>query len=207
MKEFKYQFRKAMVQIHKPDRRDYKKVLSGNQICIDSSWAITVPRNADAVIMNAVRDLEDYFFISMGESLRVAYEDEVKSKVIAYTIDSSLEEFSYRFTVTDKQVSLCGHNSRAAAQAGYFAEDLMNLEEAPFLDKQSVVRTSLFNPRMVHSGYGLDMYPDDYLCRIVHEGISAILVFVKGADTTPFGYQDFIDLCHRAGNYGSDVYA
>ena len=207
MKEINYQFRKTMVQAHKPDRRDEKKLPSEEQVVVDGSWVIAIPRNADTVLINAARDLEDYFFVSMGESLRVVYEDEVQGKTIAYSIDPSLAEFSYRFSVTDQQVSLCGHNSRAAAQAGYFAEDLMNLEEAPYLQKQSIVRTSLFNPRMVHSGYGLDMYPDDYLRRIVHDGINAILVFVKGADTTPFGYQDFNDLCHRAGNYGIDVYA
>ena len=178
MKETNYQFRKEMAQTHKPDRRDYRKIANTEQTVIDGSWMITVPRNADTVLMNAARDLEDYFFTSMGESLRVAYEDEVQDKVIAYTVDPSIPEYSYRFTVTDTKIVLCGHNSRAAAQAGYFAEDLMNLEEAPFLQKQSIVRTSLFNPRMVHSGYGLDMYPDDYLRRIVHDGINAILVFV-----------------------------
>ena len=207
MKEVNYQFRESMAQTHNPDRRDYNKVIGGDQIIVDSSWTITIPRNADAVLMNAARDLEDFFFTSMGESLRVVYEDEAEGKTIAYAIDPSLPAYSYRFDVENNRVLLCGHDSRAAAQAGYFAEDLMNLEEAPYLQKQSVVRTSLFNPRMVHSGYGLDMYPDDYLQRIVHDGINAILVFVKGADTTPFGYQDFNDLCYRAGKYGLDVYA
>ena len=207
MKELNYQFRQEMAQIHKPGRRDPDKRVADGQVEIDRAWTITVPRDADAVMMNGARDLEDYFFTSMGMSVKVCYEDEAEGKTIAYSTDASLPEYSYRFTVTDDRISLCGNNSRFAAQAGYFAEDLMNLDEAPFLTKQETVRTSLFNPRMIHSGYGLDNFPDEHISAIAHSGISALLVFVKGVDDTPFGYQDFNDLCYRAGRLGVDVYA
>jgi len=207
MKELNYQFRQEMAQVHKPDRRAPDKKVSDGQIEIDRTWTITVPRDADAVMMNAARDLEDYFFTSMGVSVKVCYDDEAAGKTIAYSTDPTLPEYSYRFTVTDGKVELCGNNSRFAAQAGYFAEDLMNLNEAPFLTKQETVRTSLFNPRMTHSGYGLDNFPDEHISAIAHAGISALLVFVKGVDDTPFGYQDFNDLCYRAGRLGVDVYA
>ena len=60
----------------------------------------------------------------------------------------------------------------ASEEGLYFLEDLMNLEEGPFVKEQDLVRTSLFNPRMVHSGYGLDMYPTEHLINIAHSGIS-----------------------------------
>lgn len=207
MKELNYQFRQEMSQVHKPNLRDFEKKPAANQIEIDSSWTVTIPRDSDAVIKNAARDLEDYFFTSMGVSVKVAYEDEAEGKTIAYSTDASLPEYSYRFAVTDDKITLCGNNSRFAAQAGYFAEDLMNLDEAPFLNKQEIVRTSLFNPRMIHSGYGLDNFPDEHISAIAHAGISALLVFVKGVDDTPFGYLDFNDLCYRASRLGVDVYA
>ena len=207
MKELNYQFRQRLSIVHAPNRRDPDKKPTENQILFDSSWTITIPRDADAVLRNACRDLEEYFSASMGISIRVMYEDEACGKQIVYTIDPTLPEHSYRLTVADERVILCGQNSRFAAQAGYFIEDLMNLDEAPVLEKQEMVRTSLFNPRMVHSGYGLDMFPEEYLRHVAHAGISALLVFVKDVDITPHGYQDFNDLCTRASAWGLDVYA
>lgn len=207
MKELNYQFRRNLAEVHKPNRRDIEKNVSYSQVEIDSSWVITVPRNCDVVMMNAARDLEDYFFVSMDICVNVSYEDEACGNKISYCVDETLPEYSYRFSVTGNRIVLSGKDSRFSAQAGYFLEDLMNLEEAPFLEIQDEIRTSLFNPRMIHSGYGLDMYPDEHIKAIAHAGINSILVFVKGVDETPFGYQDFNDLIYRASRHGVDVYA
>lgn len=207
MRELNYQFRQELSKVHKENRRDMEKKVRPGQVEIDSSWTITMPRDCDIVMQNAARDLEDYFFTSMKICVNFAFEDEVVDKVISYSTDSSLPEYSYRITVCENRIELCGNNSRFAAQAGYFAEDLMNIEEAPFLELGENIRTSLFNPRMIHSGYGLDMYPDCHISAIAHAGISALLVFVKGVDLTPFGYQDFNDLIYRASRLGVDVYA
>ena len=209
MKEINYQFRQRFSIVHRSDRRDFDKNCPDGFVEVNGGWCITIPKNADAVLMNAARDLEDYFFTSMKISLRVVREDEAgdyKKKII-YGVDNSIKEHSYRFKVSENEIVLCGQNSRMAAQAGYFLEDLMNLEEGPFVEAQDIVRTSLFNPRMVHSGYGLDMYPTEHLLNIAHSGISSILVFVNDVDKTPHGYEDFNDLCYRASNYGIDVYA
>ena len=209
MKEINYQFRQRFSIVHQPNRRDYEKKAAENQTEVDGSWCITVPVDADVVLMNAARDLEDYFFTSMGISLRLVREDEkdIPKKRIVYSVDSEIAENSYRFAIQDEQILLTGTSSRMAAQAGYFLEDIMNINEAPFVEKQDVVRTSLFNPRMVHSGYGLDMFPTEHLKNIAHSGISALLVFVNDVDITPHGYQDFNDICYRAAQYGLDVYA
>ena len=191
MKEINYQFRQRFSVVHKPDRRDTDKKCPEGFIEVNSEWVITLPDNADAVMINAARDLEDYFFTSMKISVKVMRESEAQKckKRIIYSSDSSVKEHSYRFAVAENEIILCGTDSRMAAQAGYFLEDLMNLEEGPFLKPQDLVRTSLFNPRMVHSGYGLDMYPTEHLKNIAHSGISALLVFVKGIDMTPRGYE------------------
>lgn len=207
--EINYQFRERFSVIHTKDRWDKTKVHSNDELVIDNSWWITVPSDADTVLINAARDLEDYFFTSMGLSLRFSKENEclIDAKRIAYSVLSDLKKNTYKLTVTESSVELCGCDSRMAAQAGYFVEDLMNLREAPFLVKESVTRESLFNPRMVHSGYGLDMFPEEHLRNIAHSGISSLLVFVKDVDITPHGYHDFNDLCKRAAAWGLDVYA
>ena len=208
-KEINYQFRQRFSVVHRADRRDMEKLCPKGFTELNGEWCITLPEDADSVLRNAARDLEDYFFTSMKLSLRIVNEREGKDyqKKIIYKTDASLKEYSYRFAVSEKEIILCGQNSRMSAQAGYFLEDLMNLEEGPFVEPQDTVRTSLFNPRMVHSGYGLDMYPTEHLKNIAHSGISSILVFVNDVDKTPHGYDDFNDLCYRASQYGIDVYA
>lgn len=209
MKEINYEFRKRYSIVHRNDRRDFSKTCPAGSVEVTSDWCITMPDRADTVLRNAARDLEDYFFVSMGISLKMIRESEWNGKQarIAYGVDPALAEHSYRFAVAENQILLCGTNSRMAAQAGYFLEDVMNLCEGPFAEVCDTVRTSLFNPRMVHSGYGLDMYPTEHLLNIAHAGISSILVFVNDVDITPHGYHDFNDLCHRAAEVGIDVYA
>ena len=205
--ERNYQFRERMMVVHKKNRRDLDRKKADNQIEIDSTWTITIPRDYDRVIEKSCRDLEDYFFTSMGVSVRVMFEDEAEGKTIAYAVDPTLEENSYRFTVTESKVTLCGRDTRAASQAGFYLEDLMNLEEAPFLTVGEEVRTSLYSPRMIHSGYALDKFPEEHIAAIAHAGINALLIFVEDIDYTPHGYLDFNDLCYRAAEWGVDVYA
>lgn len=205
--ERNYQFRERMMVVHKKNRRDYDRKKADNQIEIDSTWTITIPRDYDRVTEKSCRDLEDYFFTSMGVSVRVMFEDEAEGKTIAYTVDPTLDENSYRFTVTEDKVTLCGYNTRAASQAGFYLEDLMNLNEAPFLTIGEEVRTPLYSPRMIHSGYGLDKFPEEHIAAIAHAGVNALLIFVEDVDVTPHGYLDFNDLCYRAAEWGVDVYA
>ena len=73
MPEINYEFRKRFSIVHRTDRRDFQKKCPENFIEVDGSWCITVPMNADVVLMNGARDLEDYFYTSMQISLRVVF--------------------------------------------------------------------------------------------------------------------------------------
>ncbi|MCL2517965.1 MAG: hypothetical protein FWF15_05325 [Oscillospiraceae bacterium] len=207
MAEKNYNFRKRLLEVHKPNRRNQTVSKKETAIEITSGWNIIIDANADRVIYNAARDLEDYFFKSMGVFVGVkticcgSY-----ANTITYCIDETLEENSYKLKIENDSVILCGSDSRSAAQAGYFIEDLMNIAEGPYLEKQETVRTPLFSPRMIHSGFGLDMFPDEHISAIAHNGINVLLLFVKAIDRTPHGYTDFNDLIYRAGNLGVDVY-
>ncbi len=207
--EINYQFRERLSQVHRKGRRNAELLPQADELAFADGLVITVPQDADEVMLHAARDLEDYFFVSMGVSARVAVEGSAPdaAQVIAYGVDQTLKGNSYRLTVTDAGVRLTGSDSRMAAQAGYYIEDLMNLREAPFLKCEDTVREALYLPRMAHSGYGLDMYPTEHLVALAHQGVTAILVFIKGVDSTPHGYHDFNDLCRRAAAYGVDVYA
>jgi len=208
MAELNYDFRKRLHEVHKPDRRNYNAIPTENQAVITEEWKIVISVGADKVIYNAAKDLEEFFFVSMGMSLRVVTDcGGCSCKTVKLGIDETLEENQYNVIVEKCSVKVNGRDSRSCAQGIYWIEDLMGLNEAPFLDLVDKKRKPLFSPRMIHSGFGLDMFPDSHIRAIAHNGINALLVFVKDVDKTPHGYLDFNDLIYRASCYGVDVYA
>ena len=148
------------MEIHEKCPEDY--------IEVTSDWCITVPDDAPVVLRNAARDLEDYFFVSMGISLKVIREGEWNGtqKRIVYGIDSAIKEYSYRFAVAENEIILCGTSDRMAAQAGYFLEDLMNLCEA-------YSKTSLVNPGVIvdanHANSGKKWAEQPRICKEIIE--------------------------------------
>lgn len=204
MVERNYEFRKDISEVHRPGRRMDYAVRHFEDIEVDSTWSIILNDIDDKVLYNAARDLEDYFAVSMG--VFVGFNQPAKN-TITYIVDSSIGENTYRITVTDNSVRLCGCDSRSAAKAGYHIEDIMNLAEAPYLKKGENTYNYMYTTRMVHSGFALDEFPDAYLNQLAHGGYNAAIVFVNGVNRSPHGYQDFNDLIYRASCYGIDVYA
>ncbi len=219
--EKNYDFRKRLLEVHKPNRRNYNVKQVENEIVIDNDWQIIIPNCCGRVMLLVAKDLQDYFFTSMGLSLRLIRSDSIKrlieegDRLIIFTsksISGNSENDpdiprGYRFTCKKQKIILCGNDDRGTAQASYYLEDLMNLKCAPCVEIADVFRNPHFSPRMVHSGYGLDMFPDAHLNAIAHAGMDAILVFTKDVDQTPHGYLDFNNLIYRAAGYGIDVYA
>ncbi len=214
-KENNYDFRKRMSEIHDKDIRNAAFTPSADELEIIDGAGIVVPRCAGDVILGAAKDLSEYLFTSMNVSTRVVkgLENAKDGDVIIATADltgDDLGEYAaYKGEVTtvDNCVRIIGHDERGAAFGVYLAEDMMSFRKAPYLKKGSHPRKPMYSPQMVHSGYGLDEYPDEHLSAIAHEGRDAILIFVKDVDKTPYGYLDFNDLIHRAKKYGLDVYA
>lgn len=216
MGENNYDFRRRLLKVHKPRRRNPDLTVSPDELEITSDFSITMPKDASDCMVTAAKDLQDYFFESMGLSLRLFKTDEtgLGEKEIAFTTGEHSPEMgkdllvtrSYRIICKNSLVILCGRDDRGAAQASYHLEEQMNFREAPFIKFQDITRKPLFQPRMIHSGYGLDMFPDEHLNAIAHGGIDSILVFVKDTNITPMGFLDFNELCFRASRYGIDVY-
>jgi len=203
--EIKYQFRQRMQQVHKKNRR-VERPLGKEQIQITSDWKIRVPADNDFLV-RVGRDLEDYFFTSMNEEVALTTKA-VDDYVIEYVVDPSIEErCAYYVETAPTRVRLVGFNERMAAQASYLLEDLMNFEEAPFLTLGVEERVQRYHTRMVHSGFSLDIFPNEHLNAIAHQGFTAILLFTRAVDETSYGYTDFNDIINRAAMYGLDTYA
>lgn len=209
MSELNYDFRKRLLQVHKPNRRDPAKRPASKQLMVVDGFSIILPADAGRVLYNCARDLEDYFYVSMGVSVRVVRDGEkpcISQRYIRYAVDETLGENAYRVEVSFDGIVISGRDERSAAQGSYWVEDQMNLAEAPIISYGATVKAPLYSPRMIHSGFGLDMYPNEHISAIAHNGINALLVFVEDVDHTPHGYLDFNDLIYRAAGYGVDVY-
>jgi hypothetical protein len=157
---------------------------------------------------------------------RVDTNDEPAPAIVLGTVDqlAGMEGVpeparSFRIVVGEGRVTLCGHDERGAAQASYHLEDRLNVRGGPWLTPGDETRAPLFSPRMVHSGWGLDEFPDPYLNLIAHHGMDAILVFASDVHRTPDEnvnrnpgpqsqgrHNDFNAIVDRAEKYGLDVY-
>jgi len=219
--ERKYEFRKRLEEVHKPDRRNPTIRASQDEIEITQDWLIVIGETASELLVHAAKDLADYFLTSMNVSVRLTKVNDVRAyadsgdRVIVLATRQELplegsglrKARSYKIMVTPNRIMVCGNEDRGAAQGSYCLEDQMNMREAPVLLCGEVAREPLFSPRMAHSGWGLDRYPDAHLNAMAHAGIDAVLVFVSDVDQTPEGHQDFNYLIDRATLYGLDVYA
>lgn len=221
MSEKKYEFRKRLEVVHKPDRRNPDVSAAANETELNDEWRIVIAKDAGALTLNVAKDLQDYLLVSMQVSVPVRRVEDVaqvassENNVIVLADRTRLPELgeslteprSYRIVAEENRIAVCGFDDRGVGQGSYFLEDLMNLKEAPIVSRQDVTRTPLFSPRMVHSGWGLDHYPDSHLNAMAHAGIDSILLFVKDVNETPDGFIDFNYLIDRAELYGLDVYA
>lgn len=215
-KETNYEFRMRMLQVHEKGVRDLSLHPEQDEIEISDGCSVFVPKDADDVILTSARDFIDYLFVSMGVSAILRYgagngDGNEISVSLSHNPEKDLEEAAgsrgYRVDVDEKGIHILGFDSRGIAQGFYYLEDLMTFRLAPFVSKGVAKRKPMYDVQMVHSGYGLDNYPNEHLAKIAHEGRTAILVFVKDVNITTSGFLDLNELIYRAGKYGLDVYA
>lgn len=212
MSEKNYDFRKKLLRIHKPIELNHNNPLN-NHLVLKSSVKIFLYDWNNEVMSTAVLDFIDFLKTAFGiKAVPTEKEENAHIKVgLSKDADVDLGDAkSYRgfmVNIDEKSAQVWGHDDRGAAQGLYYMEDLMYFEGVPALPLGTTCKKPMFSPQMIHSGYGQDEYPDNYLARVAHEGRDAILVFVKDVNKTPTGYLDFNDLIRRAARYGIDVYA
>jgi sugar phosphate isomerase/epimerase len=221
MAEQNYEFRRRLNVVHKPDRRDFMAIKAADECEIGEGWIIAMAKQPSEYLLNVAQDLQQYLLVSMNIPVLLHLTDDVKSaagaarKAIILATCAQLEltgaqpdvPRSYRFEVSADRITICGFDERGIGQGCYYFEDLLNLREAPFVKLTNMVRKPLFSPRMTHSGWGLDHFPDEHLNAIAHAGMDSIMIFTKEVNMTPVGFVDFNDLIERAAKYGLDVYA
>ena len=203
--EKNYDFRQRIADaIHLKDRRDYSVQPNENEIEITSEWVIVAPKDQfNGLFKRMVLDIQDYFLTSMGISLQIVEEEQPKS--ISFEIDAELSDGVRRIYVEDEKIVIVATSDRELFRTAIYMEDLMNLAEAPILEKGTINRLKRIRMNSTHSGAGIDYYPDWQLNAILHAGFTAIELFVKDFNHNNIGYCDINDLIDRAESYGLDV--
>jgi len=158
--EKKYEFRKRMLTIHKADLRDEALVPAADELVIEDDFVLYVPEGAADVAWTAARDFVDYMLISMNVSVRVKKGQTKGAGCLSYEMDPAMEK-GYTIQVEDGIHILCD-DERSYAQAIYALEKKMSWRKAPYLKKETTEHKILFSPRMLHSGYELDKFPNEH---------------------------------------------
>ncbi len=210
--EKRYDFRKELMEIHKPNRRNEVLKPCDNEVELTDGLLIITPEEENAVSYTAAKDFADYLYVSMNVGAAVCKKSFGKGFEIRLEINQDIEEASgymgFKITTQENGILIEGYDHRGLAQALYSLEDVMNIRKAPFIERGTVKRKALFSPRITHSPMGFHNYTDEALSLISHYGMDAIQVWIRDAETDFRGnYFDLRLLCERAEKYGIDVYA
>ncbi|MBE5868908.1 MAG: hypothetical protein E7293_08145 [Lachnospiraceae bacterium] len=216
MKELNYDFRKEMLQVHEKDIRNTALMPEQDELVLEDGVNIVIDSRASEVIETAAWDLSGYLYESMNVSAMIKKGPKAAKGTCIYVAlaadtGEDLGEYAsykgYRVTVEQDCIRITGYDDRGAAAGIYRVEEIMTDRKAPYV-KQGVYESKpMFSPCMVHSGYGLDEFPNEHLQKIAHEGRDAILVYTRGAHEVMRGFSDMNDIIRRAAKYGIDVYA
>lgn len=200
--EPEYAFRTRMAELHPNRLADDAAPLSADEIEIDGAWGV-VCETDDAIVRHAVSDLRDFFAKSFGIRL-----SGTGTRRIAVAVEPAADPLTCRVAVSPDGVRVTGATAREALQGCYRLEDLLNVRGRPALACGVRTFTRMFSPRMTHSGWAVEQFPDAYMDQVAHAGMDAILVFIADPpDVSRNGKEDMNALVERARVHGLDVYA
>ena len=216
LQEKNYDFLKRMQQIHIPGRRDHSVKGTENEVLIDESWKIAVSEKPSKKALHAAMDFQDYLLVSMELSLPVIKlaKGDCSSRCICFLKKEEYSDLlshapeksgSFAVEITKDNVLLCGADDNALLYAMVYLEDRMNLAQAPILPLLSCLREDLTRMRSIHSGAGVDKFPQWQFDAILHAGFNAVDLFLKDIDTVSWGHCDVASLIDEADSYGLGV--
>ncbi len=200
--EQRYEFRKSYCRPHKRILNYQNAVKAADEIAIENGLKIYA--NCDSVVAKkALKDFVSYFKTAFGFTAELT-DRESEAVIRVYLAPDKISGYMTRKTdVSANGVVITAADERGVAQALYALEDRMNLRKAPFLKFGTTEEKPLFSPRMIHSGYDLDIFPNEYLSTCAHYGYDTLMIYMRSDKD----YDAIADLVKRAAPYGLDVYA
>lgn len=202
--ETNYAFRAQLLNVHHPIECVESAPCSSDEVRLDESWTIC-PRGDSEVVHYAAQDLRDSLKRSYGIALQVG---SAGKKSIEVAVGSLTNALMSKIEVSRSRIRLFGATPRECYQCVCWFEDEMRDRRAAIVKIGMRTYTRLFSPRMTHSGYGIDDFPDEYLDQIVHAGMDSVLLFIADPpNVTRKGREDIAGLVARAARRGIDVWA
>ena len=205
--EKRFAFRKELTTLNTAFKYELRECSSGE---ISMLNGVVFSGDTSPVIEHAKKDFLDYLKVCFGVKNTIKDAVSICIKITQNDLEDVCEYKGRIVEISDDGIIIRAFDDRGAAQAIYDLEDLMTAKKQPYLDKGKSKQKPLFSPRMAHSAYDVDVFPDKYLHRLAKEGVDAILVFTRGVNTPgnpaieDFDYNKLID---KAEEYGIDVYA
>ena len=200
--ENNYDFRERHWEVHKPGLRDSERKPKKDEILLDETWTLGYADDADDLVKFAVNDFQDYLLKSMGLSVRIV--NKKAPKVLWVQIGKCVKR-GFVIDVKKDSVTLTASDRAMSFRGTVHMEDIMSLEGAPVLPIGKIVREPLYRRRSIHSGCGIDEYPDSELIATVHAGYDAINIMVKDIDVTAAGPRNINDIILRAKKFGIET--
>ncbi len=178
-------FRKRLVVVHISERRDGTIKPADDEFVFRDG--VVLDGADDSLVRRGLDDFADYLSVSMGVKAANGGGDG-KAGRVAVALDGALAEREYVVDVAAGGVKIAAKDGRAAMQALFHLEDVMNLRRAPYLPFGRERRRMRFSPRMTHSGYARDIFPDGHLAQIAHAGFDAILFNISAPNLMQEAY-------------------
>ena len=208
--EKRYEFKKDLMQLHKPGLRDPERKPADNEFVFTDGTVILLPPMADATITHAARDFESFLYTSMGVAVLVSQNPIPGARTVKIVLNQDIGQASgymgYRITINANDILVEGYDNRGIAQGLYFMEDLMGVRRAPYLKQETIARKAVFEGRSSQSPFGMFQWTDEALAHVAHMGMDTIALWLNGANRDKFdGFVDMNALADRAEKFGIDL--
>lgn len=162
----------------------------------------------NSVIAHATKDFKAYLKTCFGVKENTENAVKISFEITKEGLGEVCSYKGRKVEIKDGEIIIKAFDDRGVAQAIYDLEDAMTELKQPYLKKGINWQKPIFSPRMAHSAFDVDVYPNGYLQRLAKEGVDAIIIFVKGVNKIGTGdYADINDIIDRAESYGIDTYA
>ena len=175
--EQNYEFRKRLRQVHRHNRVNPDLQPKSDECAVDQNWAIVLHDDfaSDKAVRTAALDFQNYLEVSMGVSIPMRQKS-CGIREIRFELDAKISsrEDAFILYVEHELIIVTGKTGKGVFAGSIYVEDLMNLREAPFLTHGKAFCEPLIEVRGVHSGFGLDDFPDHHLNAIAHAGFNEI---------------------------------
>ena len=209
--EAEYMFMERLQTPHLTDRRDMSAKAAKGEFAFRDGAVLEFCD--DPLVRRGVEDFADYLKVSMCLKECRAQQSSTRTRskraALSVTLAKGLPARGSEIETGPGGVKVRAADGRAAMQALFHLEDLMNLRRGPYLKFGKEKRRAVFSPRMASLGTcGKDAFSDGALSVLAHAGFDATFFGLRGVDKVGYGKEptDVNARIELAASWGLDTY-